>query len=120
VARTSEQSFREALGSAAVAENVREFFETLESRAGGSSKAAGLTAKYLFDIQGAGQWVVDIVNGKVSVQEGGGEAPTTIEASEETFLKIVNGDQNPTTAFMTGKLKVRGDMGQAMKLQQLF
>jgi putative sterol carrier protein len=103
-----------------VAKNAREFFETLEARAGSSSKAAGLTAKYLFDIQGAGQWLVDIDNGNVSVQEGGGEAPTTIEASEETFVKIVNGEQNATTAFMTGKLKVRGDMGQAMKLQQLF
>ena len=35
-------------------------------------------------------------------------------------MKIINGDQNPTTAFMTGKLKVSGDMGNAMKLQQLF
>ena len=103
-----------------MAKTAREFFETLEARAGGSSKAAGLTAKYLFDIQGAGQWVVDIDSGKVSVQEGKGEAPTTIEASEETFMKIVNGEQNATTAFMTGRLKVRGDMGQAMKLQQLF
>jgi len=103
-----------------VAENAREFFETLEARAGDSSKAAGLNAKYLFDIQGAGQWMVNVENGKVSVHEGGGEAPTTIEASEETFMKIVNGEQNPTSAFMTGKLKVRGDMGQAMKLQQLF
>ncbi len=103
-----------------MAGNARQFFETLEQRAAGSSKAAGLNATYLFDIDGAGKWTVRVDNGKVSVSEGGDEAPTTIQASEETFMKIVNGDQNPTTAFMTGKLKVRGDMGQAMKLQQLF
>ena len=102
------------------AENPRQFFETLEARAGGSAKAAGLTATYLFDIEGSGKWTVRVENGNVSVQEGGDGADTTIQASEETFMKIVNREQNATSAFMTGKLRVRGDMGQAMKLQQLF
>jgi putative sterol carrier protein len=102
------------------ADNAREFFETLAARAGDSSKAAGLNATYLFDISGAGKWTVRVENGQVSVQEGEGEADTTISASDETFLKIVNGEQNPTSAFMTGKLKVSGDLGNAMKLQQLF
>jgi len=101
-------------------ENVRDFFETLESRAQGSSKAAGLNATYLFDINGAGKWLVRVENGRPSVSEGDGTAETTISASEETFLRIVNGEQNATTAFMTGKLRVKGDMGNAMKLQQLF
>jgi putative sterol carrier protein len=35
-------------------------------------------------------------------------------------MKIVRGEQNATSAFMLGKVKVRGDMGKAMKLQQLF
>ena len=102
------------------ADNAREFFETLEARAGDSSKAAGLNASYLFDISGAGKWTVRVENGKVSVREGEGEADTTISASDEMFVKIVNGEQNPTSAFMTGKLKVSGDLGNAMKLQQLF
>jgi hypothetical protein len=34
--------------------------------------------------------------------------------------KIASGEQNPTSAYMTGKLKVKGDMGAAMKLQKLF
>jgi putative sterol carrier protein len=103
-------------------ENAREFFESLESRAAGSSKAAGLNATYLFDIDGAGKWTVRVENGNVGVQEGEGEADAdaTIRSSEETFVKIVNGDQNATSAFMTGKLKVRGDMGKAMQLQKLF
>jgi putative sterol carrier protein len=102
-----------------MAETAREFFETLESRAD-PSKTAGLTASYLFDIDGAGQWKVDIDDGKVQVTEGGGDADTTIQTSSETFERIVAGEQNPTTAYMTGKLKVKGDMGQAMKLQKLF
>jgi putative sterol carrier protein len=101
-------------------ETAREFFESLESRAAASSKASGLTAKYLFDVSGSGKWVVDVDNGRVAVREGDEDADTTIQASEETFMKIVNGEQNPTSAYMTGKLKIRGDMGAAMKLQQLF
>ena len=102
------------------AENVREFFESLESRSEGSSKAACLNASYLFDIDGAGKWIVEVENGSVAVREGEGQAQTTISASEQTFLKIVNGEQNATSAFMMGKVKVNGDMGNAMKLQQLF
>jgi putative sterol carrier protein len=101
-------------------EKAREFFETLEARSGESSKAAGLNATYLFDIDGAGKWIVQVENGKVAVREGEGEADTTISSSEDTFVKIVNGEQNATSAFMMGKLKVSGDMANAMKLQQLF
>ena len=100
--------------------NARQFFESLEARAGASSKAAGLNATYLFDIDGAGKWTVRVENGEAKVEEGEHDAETTISTSEDTFVKIVNGEQNATSAFMMGKLKVRGDMGNAMKLQQLF
>ena len=53
-------------------------------------------------------------------QRGRGAADATIETSAETFEKIVSGEQNPTTAYMTGKLKIKGDMGAAMKLQKIF
>jgi putative sterol carrier protein len=102
------------------AENAREFFESLEARATESSKAAGLNATYLFDIDGVGKWTVQVESGQVSVREGEEEAETTISASEDTLMKIVNGEQNATSAFMMGKVKVRGDMAKAMKLQQLF
>ena len=49
-----------------------------------------------------------------------GEADATITTTAETFDKIVAGEQNPTTAYMTGKLKIKGDMGAAMKLQKIF
>jgi putative sterol carrier protein len=98
---------------------VNEFFDNLPSRAD-ASKTAGMNNSYVFDIDGAGQWKVDVDDGKVTVTEGGGDADATISASQETFEKIVAGEQNPTSAYMTGKLKVKGDMGAAMKLQKLF
>jgi putative sterol carrier protein len=99
--------------------SAREFFDTLESRVD-TSKTAGMNNSYLFDIEGAGKWTVDVQDGKVNVNEGEGEADVTISTSEETFEKMVSGEQNPTSAYMTGKLKVKGDMGAAMKLQKLF
>jgi putative sterol carrier protein len=99
--------------------STREFFETLPTRVD-SSKTAGMNNSYLFDIEGAGTWKVDVQDGNVSVTEGGGDADATITTSEETFDKLVSGEQNPTSAYMTGKLKVKGDMGAAMKLQKLF
>lgn len=44
------------------------------------------------------------------------EADVTMTADTETFRAILDGSQNPTAAFMTGKLKIDGDMGAAMKL----
>jgi putative sterol carrier protein len=102
-----------------MAETVQEFFANLASRAD-TSKTAGMTNSYVFDIEGAGQWTVDVADGTVSVKEGGGDADVTISSSQETFEKIVAGEQNPTSAYMTGKLKIKGDMGAAMKLQKLF
>jgi putative sterol carrier protein len=102
-----------------MADNVREFFETLESKAD-PSKTAGMTNSYVFDVEGAGQWKVDVADGTIKVTEGGGDADVAITTTEETFQRILSGEQNPTTAYMTGKLKVKGDMGAAMKLQKLF
>ena len=99
--------------------SAREFFETLPTRVD-ASKTAGMNNSYLFDIEGAGKWKVDVQDGTVNVSEGGEDADAVITASEETFEKIASGEQNPTSAYMTGKLKVKGDMGAAMKLQKLF
>ena len=102
-----------------MAETVQDFFANLPTRAD-ASKTAGMTNSYVFEIEGAGEWKVDVDDGSVTVTEGGGDADVTIATSQETFEKIIAGEQNPTSAYMTGKLKVKGDMGAAMKLQKLF
>jgi putative sterol carrier protein len=103
-----------------MAQSVSEFFEGLSSRVD-ETKTAGMNNIYRFEIEDAGSWTVAVEDGKVSVsQNGDAEPDCTISTSEEIFQKLVNGEQNPTTAYMTGKLKIKGDMGAAMKLQKLF
>jgi putative sterol carrier protein len=102
-----------------MATSSREFFEGLEARID-PAKTEGMTNSYVFEIDGAGTWKVDVQDGKVAVTEEGGDADATISASEETFSQIAAGDMNATTAYMTGKLKIKGDMSAAMKLQKLF
>ena len=98
---------------------VQDFFDTLPAKVD-PAKTAGLTNSYVFDVDGVGQWTVAVADCAVTVSEGAGTADCTISTSEETLLKIAAGEANPTTAYMTGKLKIAGDMGAALKLQKLF
>lgn len=49
-----------------------------------------------------------------------GEADCTLEISTKNALKMLGGDLNPMMAYMTGKLKIKGDMSVAMKMAQAF
>ena len=98
---------------------AQEFFDALPSRVS-PDRIEGMNNTYVFDIEGAGTWTVEVADGAVTVTDGAEDADCTFSASEETFEKIVSGEQNATTAYMTGKLKIKGDMGAAMKLQKIF
>jgi putative sterol carrier protein len=54
------------------------------------------------------------------VSQNDEEAACTISTDEDTFMKLKNGDLNPMMAVMSGKVKIKGDMGLAMKLQSLL
>ena len=98
---------------------VSEFFEKLPSRVE-PGKTAGMNNSYVFAIDGAGTWTVRVSDGGVTVEDGDTGGDCTIAASAETFEKVMKGEQNPTASYMSGKLKIKGDMGAAMKLQKLF
>jgi len=72
----------------------------------------GFDGSVKFNIEGEGAIMVD----GSGVRAGDEDAECTMSADAETFEAILDGDLNPTSAFMTGKLTVDGDMGQAMKL----
>ena len=67
-----------------------------------------------FVITGEGAIMID----EDGVRAGDEDAEGTLTASRETFEGILNGDVNPATAFMRGKLKIDGSMGVAMQLGQ--
>jgi len=72
----------------------------------------GLDGSVRFVIEDAGSVRID-ENGAT---ESEAEADCTMTASADTFQGILDGEVSPTAAFMSGKLKVDGDMGLAMKL----
>ena len=102
-----------------MAESAREFFDGLEGRLD-PAKLDGITASYRFDITGAGSWHVAVADGAAKVTESDGPADCTITMTEDVFDRLRSGTQNPTTAFMTGKIKVDGDMSLALKIKELF
>ena len=60
--------------------------------------------------------VLDASGARVSDED----ADVTLSADADTFQAIISGELNPTSAFMTGKLSVDGDMGMAMKLASVL
>jgi putative sterol carrier protein len=98
---------------------VQEFFAELPTKVD-PGRTAGMHNSFVFDVTGVGAWTVHVDDGTVTVADGAEKADCTITATEETLTRIVNGEQNATTAYMTGKLKIAGDMGAALKLQKLF
>lgn len=72
------------------------------------------TAKFVF--KGEGSIVVDENGARISDDE----ADVTLSAKADTFQSILEGNTNPTAAFMTGRLSVDGSMGMAMKLASLI
>lgn len=73
---------------------------------------AGFDGSAKFAIEGEGDVIID----QSGARAGDDDTDVTLTADAETFQAILEGDLNPTAAFMTGKLKVDGDMGMAMKL----
>lgn len=80
------------------------------------AKAADFDGTAKFDIEGEGCVMIDN-NG---ARAGDEPADVTLKADADTFQSILEGDTNPTAAFMTGKLSVDGDMGMAMKLASVL
>ncbi len=80
----------------------------LNDKMGGDGFAG--TAKFVIEDEGA-----IMVDGD-GARAGDDAADVTLTADAETFQSILEGDLDPTAAFMTGKLSVDGDMGMAMQL----
>ncbi|MBT8410674.1 MAG: SCP2 sterol-binding domain-containing protein [Octadecabacter sp.] len=87
---------------------ITEAVAALNAKMGGD----GFNGTAKFTIDGEGSIIID----ESGARAGEDDADVTLTASTDTFKAILDGEQNPTAAFMTGKLSVDGDMGMAMKL----
>ena len=107
-------------------ETAAEFFKVFEEKATANPDAATAPdAVYQFDLSGdgGGSWVLDLKKGKTSgfVSEGPtDDAGATISVAADDWVAMINGDLNPMQAFMSGKIKIDGDMTLAMSLQNVM
>ena len=94
-----------------MSEVIQTAIETLNTRMKG-----GFDATVKFVLEDEGTIMVD-ENG---AREGDEPADMTMSAAPQVFQDILNGDLDPAAAFMSGRLKVEGDMGLAMRLGSLL
>ena len=101
---------------------VKDSFDAMAGRFR-ADKAAGTNAVIQYDVSGdgGGTWHAVIKDGTCAVKSGAGTSPTlTLQISAQDWLDMLSGKQSGQMLFMSGKLKVKGDMGLAMKLGSMF
>lgn len=91
--------------------------EALEERAD-TLKDLGYTVR--FDLTDGGHILVDATGGSVDITEAAGEADTVLTLSSDNLKKLIEGKLSPMVAFSTGRLKVKGSQGVALKLASLL
>jgi putative sterol carrier protein len=101
---------------------VKETFEAMATKFR-ADKATGTNATIQYDVSGdgGGTWHAVIKDGTCAVREGAASSPTlTVQIGAQDWLDMLSGKQSGQMLFMSGKLKVKGDMGLAMKLGSMF
>ena len=92
--------------------------EALQEKMSGAD-SFGSTVR--FDFEGEAAILVDGNNAPPTVaSDSETEADCTITANEDTFREMMEGDLDPTAAYMTGKIKIDGSMGAAMAVARLL
>jgi putative sterol carrier protein len=103
------------------AKTPKEFFEKVLPNRFKPNKAAGVDVTVQINIIGpnGGDWAVTIKNQKLEVKEGTHPSPTlVINMAETDYMDVVNGKMSGEKAFMTGKLKFKGDIALALRLRE--
>lgn len=86
-------------------------------------EAAGVDEVYQFDITGeaGGKWHAVVKDQQCSVHEGEHESPSlTIIMGDEDYVAMAEGRLHGQAAFMTGKMKLKGSMLHAVKMNKIF
>lgn len=82
---------------------------------------SGLGHRVRFDLTDSGTAIVlDATGPSADISEGGGEAEAVLKLSSDTLEKLITGRIGPMMAFSTGRLRVEGSQGVALKLAGLL
>jgi alkyl sulfatase BDS1-like metallo-beta-lactamase superfamily hydrolase len=87
------------------------------------AKAKGVHARYQWDLSGpnGGKWWIEVNNGTYEMGKGKIPDPNvTFIAKDKDWVAICHDQLSGTWAYLTGRLKVRGDQGVARKLGEMF
>lgn len=87
------------------------------------AKAKGVHARYQWNLSGpqGGQWWIDVDDGKYKMGKGTIDHPNvTFVAKDKDWVAVSNHQMGGTWAYLTGRLKIRGDQGVARKLGEIF
>jgi len=101
--------------------NSRDFIYKLPSKISPEA-IEGHETTFHFDLEGetGGKYTVAVANGKATVMDGlVGDATCVIRASDENFMKLINGDLNPMMAVLTGKVKI-SNQGEMLRYAKIF
>ncbi len=107
---------------AGTAEAIKEIFTAMPNQINPDA-AKGMSSVIQFKLSGdgGGDYYVEIKDGTAKVSEGTHASPSmTMTLAASDYVDLINGKLNGQMAFMSGKLKIAGDMGLAMKMQTLF
>jgi putative sterol carrier protein len=103
------------------AKTPKEFFEKVLPKRFKPDKALGIDVTVQVNITGSngGDWVVTIKNQNLEVKEGTHPAPTLeLNMAETDYMDLINGKMSGEKAFITGKLRFKGNIGLALRLKE--
>lgn len=106
----------------ATADDVKAIFDAMPGQLNADA-AKGMNSVIQFNLtgDGGGEYHVVIKDGACSVNQGAHGSPNmTMTMAAQDYVDMITGKLNGQMAFMSGKLKIAGDMGLAMKMQSLF
>ena len=88
-----------------------------------AARVQGINGVMLFDLSGdgGGRWTLTLADEGIKLEDGESASPdVTFSMEAQDFIAIANGELNPISAFMQGKVSVSGDMALAMRLQSIL
>jgi putative sterol carrier protein len=107
---------------ASTAEEIKGIFDAMPNQVNAdAAKGMDTTIQFKLSGDGGGDYYVEIKDGAAKVTQGVAATPNmTMTLAAADYVDLIMGKLNGQMAFMSGKLKIAGDMGLAMKMQTLF